>query len=41
MKRLRNTIFGLLLLAGIVYANYQGSMLLVQHPEMYQGIQYL
>lgn len=41
MKRTRNTVVGLLLLAGLLYMNYQGSMMLVKHPEMYQGIQYL
>jgi hypothetical protein len=35
MKRIRNTILTVAILAGLLYTNWQSTMMLVEHPEMY------
>ena len=41
MKRIRNIILTVAILAGLLYTNWQGSMMLAQYPEMYGGNPYL
>lgn len=38
MKRIRNIVITVAVVAALLYVNWQGQMVIVQHPQMYMDI---
>lgn len=38
MKRLRNIVITVVVIAALLYVNWQGQMVVAQHPQMYMDI---